>query len=548
MMKNNILYIICLLFCVSGKAQISHGGTPLPLSITKSQEEDLFIQMPEFNLREQLRQDSLEASDFRNGYRFAYKFITDYTPDNSGIHFTLPDGTKVWRLGFYSPNAYSLNLLFSQYHLPEGARVYLYNKDQTEVLGSFTHLNNSELGLLPVAPIVGDRIIVEYQEPATVAFPGQLTIGEVNHGYRQFRISEPQPDQSNFWCMPPLACYQDTTEYYNTIERSVILLIINGTTSCTGTLVNNTAQDGKPYLLTASHCLNERFQLTNPDYAAVAGNIICYFNYNSPQCSPVEVGQTDQTMSSAYFRAANEKTDMALLELLEVPPTDYNVYYAGWNAQDKGVNPYVCIHHPGGSLKRLNQVDGDIELLTYTIQEMDFNPLTHWKVSRWYTGCTAAGSSGSPLIDGNNHVIGVLTGGSSFCSSPINDYFFALQKSWAEPADSSKQLKCWLDPIGLEIPICDGMDTNSSGTALEGFPIETELNWSIDQKNRTIHISFPAVITQASLTLITIEGKIVMQIPIHHQEATIKTGGISPGIYIAKVVYNNKVYTKKVLF
>ena len=39
-----------------------------------------------------------------------------------------------------------------------------------------------------------------------------------------------------------------------------------------------------------------------------------------------------------------------------------------------------------------------------------------------------------------------------------------------------------------------------------------------------------------------------MQIPIHHQEATIKTGGISPGIYIAKVVYNNKVYTKKVLF
>ncbi len=24
---------------------------------------------------------------------------------------------------------------------------------------------------------------------------------------------------------------------------------------CTGTLVNNTAQDGKPYILTANHCL-----------------------------------------------------------------------------------------------------------------------------------------------------------------------------------------------------------------------------------------------------------------------------------------------------
>ncbi|HBJ14626.1 MAG TPA: hypothetical protein DDY80_08425, partial [Parabacteroides merdae] len=94
----------------------------------------------------------------------------------------------------------------------------------------------------------------------------------------------------------------DSTTRYDAIERSVVLMIINGTTGCTGTLVNNTANDGKPYLLTASHCLNNQFQIKNPDYEEVAGNIVCYFNYNSPQCSPVEPGRTDQTIASAHFR------------------------------------------------------------------------------------------------------------------------------------------------------------------------------------------------------------------------------------------------------
>ena len=63
--------------------------------------------------------------------------------------------------------------MFSKYHLPEGARVFLYNSDQSEVLGSFNHLNNSERGILPVAPIQGDELIIEYQEPAKTAFPGK---------------------------------------------------------------------------------------------------------------------------------------------------------------------------------------------------------------------------------------------------------------------------------------------------------------------------------------------------------------------------------------
>ncbi len=439
--------------------------------------------------------------------------------------------------------------MFSKYHLPEGARVFLYNSDQSEVLGSFNHLNNSERGILPVAPIQGDELIIEYQEPAKTAFPGKLAVGEVNHGYRNLRLSEPQPDFAAFRCMPVIACYQDSTTRYDAIERSVVLMIINGTTGCTGTLVNNTANDGKPYLLTASHCLNNQFQIKNPDYEEVAGNIVCYFNYNSPQCSPVEPGRTDQTIASAHFRAVNESTDMALLELQDTPPADYRAYYAGWNALDAGTAPYTCIHHPGGSLKRLNLAEGNVELTTYKIQVTDFNENSHWKVARWATGCTAGGSSGSPLFDSDNRIIGGLTGGASSCLNPVEDFFFSIQKSWSEPADSSKQLKYWLDPIGVTARSCNGMDPNEgSGTANEHIEAATDVSLSVDRYRHTIHIDFAVPVSRASLTFVSPTGKAIRNYSITGQQTTLPIGSIPAGIYIVKIVYNNKLYTQKALF
>lgn len=556
MKKNLIIYIgLCLLFCVPATAQISHGGRPLPfaLSATKSASEELFVQMQEFDLQEQLRLDSLETTGLRNGFRFAYKFMTDYTPDNSGIRFTLPDGTRVWRLGIRSEGALSLNVLFSRYHLPEGARLFLYNRDQTEILGSFTHLNNSDTEILPIAPILGDELIIEYQEPAHAAFPGKLAVGEVNHGYRHFRTYTPKPESPQYQCIPAVACYQDTTERYNDIERSVVLLVINGITGCTGMLLNNSAGDGRPYILTASHCLNEQFQLKNPDYVKIADNIVCYFNYNSPQCSPVEPGPVDQTVSSAYSRAVNEKTDMALLELKQRPPTDYAVYYAGWNAADAGNPPYACIHHPAGTPKRITVTENKPEFVTYRISVIDFDKDAHWKIGPWKSGFTAGGSSGSPLFDGNNRVIGGLTGGDKdypTCQSPGSDLFFAIQKCWSSPRDSSRQLQCWLDPVGLPSPVCEGMDPNRSITANDPVqaitPSEVEL--SVDSRRQMIRIGFTVPVNEASLTLIALDGKIIGYYPINSQQAIIECVDIPSGVYIAKIVYNNNLYTRKLLF
>ena len=95
-----IYFGLCLFLGVSVKAQISHGGQPLPLTATKSLTEDMFITMPPFDLAEQLRLDSLEATGLRNGFRFAYKFVTDYTPENSGVISPCPTGQRSGDSGY----------------------------------------------------------------------------------------------------------------------------------------------------------------------------------------------------------------------------------------------------------------------------------------------------------------------------------------------------------------------------------------------------------------------------------------------------------------
>ena len=118
MKKLVTLFFLCLLVSAHLTGQISHGGRPLPMTILSTRSGSLFQEMPAFDIAEQLRIDSLNESDLRSSFHFAYKFMTDFTPDNSGSWFTQADGTRVWRLGIRSAGAYSINVLFSEYEIP----------------------------------------------------------------------------------------------------------------------------------------------------------------------------------------------------------------------------------------------------------------------------------------------------------------------------------------------------------------------------------------------------------------------------------------------
>jgi hypothetical protein len=144
---------------------------------------------------------------------------------------------------------------------------------------------------------------------------------------------------------------------------------------------------------------------------------------------------------------------------LETPPVYYQPYYAGWSIEEKGDNtPYAGIHHPYASVKRINISEDKITLKTFSIPNTDFSRNAHWNVSKWTTGSTAAGSSGSPLFDADNRVIGALSGGASTCNIPMDDFYFALSKAWEPSSNNNEQLKYWLDPSKSNKKTVDGLD------------------------------------------------------------------------------------------
>jgi hypothetical protein len=185
-------------------------------------------------------------------------------------------------------------------------------------------------------------------------------------------------------------------------KKSVALIIDGGSAACTGALVNNTANDGTPYFLTANHCLG------NPS------NWIYLFNHESANCTGSS-GPTLQTISSGDLVASNGGSDFALIELSSAPPASYEVQYVGWDrSDDESVTASTSIHHPSGDVMKIC-FDED------SPYHANQGGAAVWYIDEWEDGVTEPGSSGSPLFDQNHRIIGQLYGGYAACSGSVNN-------------------------------------------------------------------------------------------------------------------------------
>ena len=468
--KKSGILLLFFAFALIASAQLSHGGRPLPLQAdTRALMPHFFVEMPSFDA-EGARTRSLHDRELFRSLEFAHKFHVDLRPDNSGITFT-SGNMNVWRVGVHSSGAYSLNILFSQFRIPRGAMVFVYNADQTEILGSFTYLNNSDLNLLPIQPLSGDKLIVEYQEPINASFRGEIEIGEVNHDFigildmlRGWNPPEPgDPAQS---CHPNIICFPNL---FN-VGRGVVGIVINGISFCTGVLVNNTTEDGTPFLMTATHCLNDDFRFRPghfQSYTVSANRIVVFFNYDSPVCSRDIRGPLQMSLASSDSVLITESHDISLLRLKDDIPREFQPYFLGWNLSVSPPSPFHGIHHPSGGMKKVATSSNNVSLSTWG--QWWGAPNAHWTV-RWSEASTEGGSSGSPILDRNNRIIGTLTGGTSYCN-PVRgaDSFAALSRAWNvsginttvnsnRPLNNPNSLRHYLDPLNLGVTQFDGFD------------------------------------------------------------------------------------------
>ena len=272
-------------------------------------------------------------------FQFAYGFDVNIDIKDVSLIDTLQYGI-LYRVGVKSNNAYSINIIFSNYFVPDGAKMFLYNEKQDVILGAYTSNNNKKDQIFATSPISGDKIFIEYFEPRFSEISGQVVIGKVSHDF--IGITESYDKTQAGSCEVDVNCIEG--EDWQDEKRAVCRLLFNGAYLCSGSLINNVERDGKAYLLTANHCIS-----TQSD----ASSCVFYFNYEKPDCG-FGSGSLSQSISGSYLRAAMSSSDFTLLELSRIPYNSFNPYYAGWDRNETQTAGGVGIHHPQGGVKKIS--------------------------------------------------------------------------------------------------------------------------------------------------------------------------------------------------
>ena len=396
-------------------------------------------------------EDSLTDNSGTAPWRFGFNNQTNINISNSGTWTNLPNGDRIWQLVVVCKNALTINLTFSQTTIPSGNELYVYNPSKDFILGKFTasHLYNGELGteLVP-----GEKTIIEYFVPKGSSI-GNVNICTVTHGYRT-------PDEfllkafgGSGACNVNVNCPEGAA--WTQQRNSVVMLVSGSNGFCTGALINNTLNDGKPYVLTANHCYS------NP------ATWIFRFQWESTSCINPSTSPTFQSLSGAVLRAQGTPSDFCLVEITGglvngTVPAAYTPYFSGWDNTETISTSAVCIHHPSGDIKKI-AIENNA-LISTNFGGSPSN--SHWGVLSWDLGVTEPGSSGSPLFNQNRRIIGQLHGGASACgASVLSDEYGKVSVSW-NPAGStsSGQLKYWLDPNNTNASFIDGYDPSNAPT------------------------------------------------------------------------------------
>jgi hypothetical protein len=436
-MNKSIPFLLLLLACsIRLSAQISEGGLPASMSLPDLKST---VNLPHYELKH-MNSQALIEEDRKRPIPFRYAVFEkvninlklesrkDILPDKSGT---------IWRFKIESDSAYSIQLILRKFFIPMGAKLFVYNEKFLQIAGAFTFNNMQKDSTFVIADIIGNKAIIEYFEPAGAGFPGDVIIGAVGKAYKNIYELQSESDYIGVNC-PEGKNLQD-------VKHAVCKITFRSDTSsylCSGALLNNARNDEIPYFLTASHCISK---------SAEASTLVAYFNYEREGCNGIAL--TARTISGATLLTNSSSSDYTLLRLSAKPTASYQPFYAGWDVEDVPADHVSGVHHPEGFPKKL-AIDNDTITTNTAVIQWQGNTsspvATHWQV-KFDVGKTAGGSSGSPLFNKKNQIIGQLHGGDN-----VYDLYGKFSYSWLHPGATYKRLRIYLDPDSTGITSLNG--------------------------------------------------------------------------------------------
>jgi len=394
---------------------------------------------PELDIERLRRDDDLRRERPGLPVRVGHPFSLALSPRDSGEWSTDPHGGRRWSLTLSSPGALWLVVGLEQFELPAAAQLFI--RGASSNLGPFSAAEVREHGELWSPPLAGDSLTLELHWPAKLAESEPvLKVGTLSHGYEPWGgIGRDDPPQSaSDSCHVDVACVAG--DDWDDPKRGVVQLLSGGFAFCSGSLVNNTGEDCRPYVLTAAHC-------------GAGPSTSFRFNYELDGCGGGTAPQ-DQILTGASVVASWQTSDFMLLELDDAPPSAFDVYYNGWRRTSGLIPNSTIIHHPQGQVKKISSND---DWLTDGL----YWGGSHWRVQHWESGATQGGSSGAPLFDSQGRIVGQLHGGTVSCESQGWDEFGKLSFSFVGTGSPTGRLSDWLDPVGSGVSALAGLDASS---------------------------------------------------------------------------------------
>ncbi|MBL7964365.1 MAG: hypothetical protein JNM31_11050 [Flavobacteriales bacterium] len=454
LIRPGLFFPLLFFFGPNAGAQIAQGGEPMgwgewatPAGISE-------------RALTYLDRAALLASDTLTGTGFRYGVQRSFEVDvmESATWEKLPDGRRVGRLLLRSPGAVMTSFQFSAFDPAPDAMIFFYDVDRTHLLGGFNERNKLPTGTFATAVVKGDAVIIEIQERSDIPESSVLQLSSITHGYKDiFHFFDPPeegeeeegdgrdyyPGYESLPCQVNINC--PTASAWQQQKRAVTMFLRPDGNGCTGQLINNTLQNGRPYYYIAHHCYPTQ-------WAPQTEQWVFYFNYESAGCVG-NTGPTSQTLTGAQYRSGSYFKDFVLLELFHVPPPSYQAFYAGWDRTGNIPTSQVVISHPMYDVKKFTR---DVNPPTTSFPDPD-SGVECWR-NYWDTGIIEAVSSGGALWDQNGRIVGHMFDGAQNCSNaatvPTDCAKFV--NMW-NGTSATNRLRDWLDPANTSTTL-NGLD------------------------------------------------------------------------------------------
>ncbi len=440
-MKNTLIIFITLFSSLI--AQIQYGGQPV------------FFTDRDINIDFLTISNETEKIN-RNFHPMVFQYGDEYLLDVDILDYasSFIEGENVtFMFGVESPDAHSISFNFSEFFLTENSKMFFYDNNRTDFLGSFTSKNNKSAGDLSTTLIQGDKVILEVTLPLDEVEDLNLRLHSIIHDYTD--IMNYSTNQNREDCNINVVC-SEGDDWRDQIKGVVRVTMGGGL--CSASIVNNTANDRTPYVLFADHCVS-----------GSASSYVFHFNYESSTCSGTG-GPLSQSVSGSTLLASadiNSGPDFALLRLTSDIPDSYDPFYVGWSRSSFAPQEAVGIHHPGANIKKISFTNDNVTSNGY-----------YWEF-QYQDGRVIPGSSGSPFFDQNQRQVGIASyiytnycdpSPDCYCDQQYNHGYGRFDSAW------NMGMSSYLDPINTGETAIDGIGISGisiSHTPFDDMPFES---------------------------------------------------------------------------